>query len=359
MVLYEFLVQRREEVLRDARDLIEAIRPGSAAVGAARNENLPGFLDAVIADLRRRETLPPDPVQPPRGSGPTGTLARWSEYDVDEVVHQYGSLCTSIMKVAERHGHSISTRQHQALNQALDENIAEDVLEHERRRRDETRYRSAERLGFVAHELRNALHTAALSFQAIRTGHVSVQGVTGGVLERSHHRLRDLVERLLAQVRLGAGALLRRERLQVAKLVQESVAYVGTDARDKGIQVVVESHPGVETEGDGTLLTSAFTNLLQNAVKFTPSGKQVRLRSSRLDGRARIEVEDECGGLDAGTAKVIFSPFVQTGEDRSGLGLGLTIVREIVAAHSGTIDVRDLPGRGCVFIIELPAPAPS
>ena len=56
---------------------------------------------------------------------------------------------------------------------------------------------------------------------------------------------------------------------------------------------------------------------------------------------------------------MIFSPFVQTGEDRSGLGLGLTIVREIVAAHSGTIDVRDLPGRGCVFIIELPAPASS
>jgi len=106
------------------------------------------------------------------------------------------------------------------------------------------------------------------------------------------------------------------------------------------------------------LLTSAPTNLLQNAVKFTPPGRRVAVRGHQVDGGpVRIEIEDEFGGLEPTAKEIIFAPFVQAGKDRSGLGLGLGIAREIVAAHHGTLGVRNLPGCGCIFVMELPPPA--
>jgi signal transduction histidine kinase len=67
-----------------------------------------------------------------------------------------------------------------------------------------------------------------------------------------------------------------------------------------------------------------------------------------------IEVEDQCGGFPEGKAKVVFAPFEQHHADRSGLGLGLSIARRAVEANLGTLTVRDMPGIGCVFVIDLP-----
>ena len=67
-----------------------------------------------------------------------------------------------------------------------------------------------------------------------------------------------------------------------------------------------------------------------------------------------IEVEDECGGLPPGKAEELFQPFEQRGGDRSGLGLGLAISRQGVEANGGAIEVKDLPGKGCIFSITLP-----
>jgi signal transduction histidine kinase len=70
-----------------------------------------------------------------------------------------------------------------------------------------------------------------------------------------------------------------------------------------------------------------------------------------------IEVEDECGGLPAGKAEDLFRPFEQRGTNRSGLGLGLAIARESVETNGGLVRARNLPGRGCVFTIDLPRQA--
>jgi len=67
-----------------------------------------------------------------------------------------------------------------------------------------------------------------------------------------------------------------------------------------------------------------------------------------------IEVQDQCGGLPPGSAEKMFTPFTQRSDDRSGLGLGLSIARESIEADDGTLSVRDLPGAGCVFTISLP-----
>jgi hypothetical protein len=92
-MLHQFLIERREEVLRDAGALIRRLRP-SPCLDAARDENLSAFLEAVIDGLKRRESLPSDPVPQPRPSGSIRSQRHWEHHDVDEVVHEYSSLCT-------------------------------------------------------------------------------------------------------------------------------------------------------------------------------------------------------------------------------------------------------------------------
>jgi signal transduction histidine kinase len=109
----------------------------------------------------------------------------------------------------------------------------------------------------------------------------------------------------------------------------------------------------VVVEGDRQILAAAVTNLLQNAVKFTRPRGRVTVSACAAAERVLISVEDECGGLPAGTAEEIFRPFEQRGAERTGLGLGLPMSRRGVEAHGGQLHVRDLPGRGCVFTIDL------
>jgi signal transduction histidine kinase len=105
---------------------------------------------------------------------------------------------------------------------------------------------------------------------------------------------------------------------------------------------------------DPEMLASAVGNLLQNAFKFTKRGTEVSLHSHRAADRIIIEVKDHCGGLPEGPADNLLRPFTQKGDDRSGLGLGLDICRRAVEANHGFLRVRNVPGVGCVFTIDLP-----
>jgi signal transduction histidine kinase len=105
---------------------------------------------------------------------------------------------------------------------------------------------------------------------------------------------------------------------------------------------------------DQEMLFCAVGNLLQNGFKFTQRHTEVALTAYASADRIRIDVEDHCGGLPPGAAEDMFLPFRQRGEDRSGLGLGLTICRRGVEANNGILGVRNVPGVGCVFTIDLP-----
>jgi hypothetical protein len=105
---------------------------------------------------------------------------------------------------------------------------------------------------------------------------------------------------------------------------------------------------------DRQLFASAISNVLQNAFKFSRPSGNVCLRAHSQADRVSIEIEDECGGLAPGAAEAMFRPFERGGTDRTGLGLGLAISREAVAADGGTISVRDIPGKGCVFTVDMP-----
>jgi signal transduction histidine kinase len=101
------------------------------------------------------------------------------------------------------------------------------------------------------------------------------------------------------------------------------------------------------------------SGLIQNGLKFTKAGTSVTLRARSDAARVNLEVEDCCGGLPAGSAECMFTPFSRRNSDRSGLGLGLAIARQSVEAAGGTLSVRNLVGTGCIFTIDLPVYPPS
>jgi hypothetical protein len=174
------------------------------------------------------------------------------------------------------------------------------------------------------------------------------------VLGRSLSRLRDLVDRSLADVRLEAG-IYNRQRIAVAEFIEEVEISAAMEAQTRGLRLAVGcAEADVAVEADRQILASVVTNLLQNAFKFTRPEGHVSLRSFGDADRVLIEVEDECGGLPPGDPKDLFLPFEQRSGDRTGLGLGLAIIHRGVEASGGVLHVRDLPGTGCVFTVDLP-----
>jgi len=166
--------------------------------------------------------------------------------------------------------------------------------------------------------------------------------------------MRVLINRALAQVRVGAD-IQTSERVVIAELLEELEIAATMDAKERDIHLSMEAGaPEVAVEADRLLLVSAVTNLIQNAFKFTRRGGHVAVRAHSTNERVQIEVQDECGGLPPGKAEELFLPFERRGSDKTGVGLGLSISLQGVRASGGEIRVRDLPGQGCVFTVDLP-----
>lgn len=182
---------------------------------------------------------------------------------------------------------------------------------------------------------------------------MTVGGATGAVLKRSHASLRVLIDRALAEVRSGMPD--ETTTFPVDAFVSDAGDAARLGAQSAGVLFSVRSvDPTLAIRGNRDLLLAALGNILQNAFKFTRPHSEVTLKAYAFGEHVLIDVVDHCGGLPAGSAEKIFTPFKQRSDDKSGLGLGLSIARNSVVSDSGTLAVRDVPGTGCVFTISLP-----
>jgi signal transduction histidine kinase len=275
-------------------------------------------------------------------------------FSVAQVVQGYGDVCQAITELAMDLNARISTEDFRTLNRSLDVATADAVSEFEHQRDRLTLTRETERLGVLAHELRNQLNSATLAFEMLKRGNIGVAGSTGAVLGRSLSGLRATIDKALAEVRLESG-LSARERMRVSEFIDEMEAVATFEASEKGLTLVVRRDDGgAEVHVDRLTLASALGNLLQNALKFTQHKGNITLTTHATKDRVFIDIEDECGGLPKGGAEALFKPYEQRSSDRTGLGLGLAISRRAVEANDGEIHVRDLPRKGCVFTVDLP-----
>jgi signal transduction histidine kinase len=118
--------------------------------------------------------------------------------------------------------------------------------------------------------------------------------------------------------------------------------------------------PSLTVSADRDRLRQALANVVDNAVKYTPHGGRISIAASREGTAVRIEVSDTGPGIPPADLPRIWDRLYRGDQSRAerGLGLGLSLVRAIVTAHGGTVEVRSTPGQGSTFIIMLPAPSP-
>ncbi len=371
-MLHEFLTANKTELIALCRSKV-ALRRDIFSRDEQLESGIPRFLEQLIKTLEMEQTA--DPMRSRRISGPSGggpvvseigtTAARHGRellalgYTVEQVVHDYGDLCQAITELASERNANIKVYEFGTLNRCLDNGIADAVKEFGYQRdlvfADKDVRASNERQGILAHELRNLIHTAKLSVMAMKTGYVGLTGATGGVLERSLTGMSTLIDRALADVRVTAGMEPRHEVISLAGFIAEVgfAASLEAKARDSSL-AIAEVDPTLGIEVDRDQLYSAALNLVQNGFKFTHRHTAVALNGYASADRILIDVEDHCGGLPPGDAEKMFAPFKQNGANKSGLGLGLAISRRSVEANNGQLRVRNLPGAGCVFTIDLP-----
>jgi diguanylate cyclase (GGDEF)-like protein len=352
--LHAFLVANREEILERSRSKLGG-RAVPAPTGSKFADGLPLFLDQLVTVLSAQKgDLAAEHASVAASATIHGGQLLRRGLTVGQVVHDYGSICQSVTEVASERHAAITAEEFQMFNQCLDDAIAQAVTAYEHERDPTISGSNVTQLGVLAHEMRNLLSTSILTFDAICKGSVGVNGTTGAMLGRSLRGMRSLIDHTLAEVRLEA-EIQTSERVVVVDLIEEIEIIATLEAKNHNVEVVTE--PGaadVAVEGDRQVLVAAIANLVQNACKFTRQGGRVSV-STRLTGeRVLIDVQDQCGGLPPGTAEELFLPFERRGVNQRGLGLGLSISLKAVRASGGEIHVRDMPGRGCVFTIDLP-----
>lgn len=353
-MLADFVIENRDAIIAVARARV-ASRTCPEPSAAELENGVPAFLDQLAAALRIAESSEVvDHDQIGSSAGRHGHDLLRLGLTVGQVVHDYGDVCQAITQLAVAQRLPIATEEFRVLNLCLDDAIAGAVTAYSLHRERAIQDLGTERLGVLAHELRNLLNTAMLAFESVKRGTVAIGGSTGAVLDRSLMGLRDLIDRSLADVRLDVGVE-RLELITVAEFVEEIEISALIQAQAKGLRLSVRSVDAtVIIEGDRQLLAAVIANLLQNAFKFTHHQGHVSLVVRATADRVLFEIEDECGGLPPGKADELFQPFKQRGPDRTGVGLGLSICLRAAKANGGVLHVRDIPGKGCVFTLDIP-----
>jgi signal transduction histidine kinase len=370
-MLHEFLTANKAQLIQRCKAKVVA-RGAPGGTDLELESGIPRFLGQLIRTLEVERTAEPmlsrkisgrsdgGPISSEIGATATlhgrGLMKRG--FTVEQVVHDYGDLCQAITDLAVENNVPIEVGEFRTLNRCLDNGIADAVMEFGYQQKlalGDNLQSQNERLGFLVHELRNFLGTAVLSAAAIKSGQVALKGATADILDRSLASMRTLIDRTLAEVKLNAGSPRRNQVFAIATFIAEVKATASLEAAawQCGFSVA-EVDPNLGVEADRGMLLSALGNLLQNAFKFTHRHTTVCLNAYASGDRVLIDVEDHCGGLPPGDPEKLFAPFAQASANRSGVGLGLSISRRSVTENSGLLRVRDLPGTGCVFTIDLP-----
>ena len=235
---------------------------------------------------------------------------------------------------------------------------------HARARAEEMNRLKDDFISTLSHELRNPLNSIVGWTHLLESGKLSAAD-REKALERITKNVKvqaKLVEELLDFSRLNSGTLqLRFGRLNASELARTACETFSAAAKAKGIELDCRIDlPDLTVRADPERLQQILSNLISNAIKFTPDGGSVVAHVRRNGAMVEFEVRDTGAGIDADFLPHVFDPFRQAAGGRArqpsqGVGIGLSIVKRLVELHGGRVTARSGgPGRGSSFVVELP-----
>lgn len=211
----------------------------------------------------------------------------------------------------------------------------------------------------VAHELRTPLMAIQSTVEAMVDGVFAADEERLETVNSEVQRLSRLVDAILRLSRLESRSTpMKKEIVDVGELINGIVSTHEAFVSDSGLTLSYEMERNVCVLGDADMIRQATANLISNAVRYTPEGGHISVRVRRGEIMAAIQVEDTGIGLSPEEAKMVFSRFWRADAGRTresgGLGIGLSVVKEIVYRHHGWVQVEGAKGRGACFTIHIP-----
>jgi two-component system sensor histidine kinase SenX3 len=214
----------------------------------------------------------------------------------------------------------------------------------------------------VSHELKTPVGALALLAEAVLDAaddQEEVRRFSAKIMQEAT-RLGTLVTELIALSRLqGAEKLPELSRVEVDVVIDEALSRSKLAAESAGIEIATDSPSALDVEGDRTLLVTALSNLLDNAVAYSPPGSPVSVSRKLVDGFVEIAVTDRGIGIAEDQQTRVFERFYRVDKARSratgGTGLGLAIVKHVANNHGGEVKLWSLPGTGSTFTLRIPA----
>jgi len=354
VLLHEFMSTHREQILEACALELRSAGVDSPLVDLAR------FFDEIVRALGRDLGIADSDSPLPESSNAAAEIAKerhGAGVSLTQLPVIFGAISQAIGKVGERYELTIMAEEYKRLNRCIDTGIATAIDGYWRRHREGANQLVTERFGYLAHELRNALGNASVAFRLLRDSGLAATGPTADVLGRNLARMEALIAQSLTTAQLEAGAAPDLYPISVKQVLHDLEASI-IPGRGSLVRLHFETDEDLVILANSLLLTSALSNLVQNALKFSPPGSTIQLHLRRSGEFAIIGVEDQCGGLGELDPNRLFLPYVKrTRGNPQGSGLGLSIAKRAVDAMHGTLAVVDLPGHGCVFSLCFPTVA--
>ncbi len=353
MLLAEVIEQHRSAIVeRWLERSYEGIAPRAVPRADVLDE-LHDVIQQLVRSLRR--DVIDEPLRAPVAAARSHGRQRFhAGYDIAAVIREHLALRDVIFEVVSENGYRPDLAEVGSVAKFLFSALAETASTYAIERDREVSEQAERYIGFLAHELRNPLGTARLALSLLREkGEIADSPAAHG-LDRALGKIQELLDGALTDFVTRRAPRAHRTMIDVGRFLEDVVAESAAEAEAKGVATAIELDAPIQLAADLRLLRSAVSNLVRNAIKFSRPGTAVRVQASRADRHVSISVTDGCGGLPPGSVERLFNPFVQAGADRSGFGLGLAIARQAAEAHDGAVRVHDLPGQGCVFVLDIP-----
>ena len=223
--------------------------------------------------------------------------------------------------------------------------------------------RKNEFLAVLAHELRNPLAPIRNGLHILRLARSDAEATerTRSMMERQVGQMVHLIDDLLDLSRITRGTIkLRKQPVELADAIAQAIETSRPFIDQLGHELLVDVPPSpIHVDADLTRLAQVFSNLLNNAAKYTARGGRIRLTVQQLGTEAVVSVKDDGIGIPTHMLSKIFEMFTQVDRNversQGGLGIGLSLVKQLVEMHGGSVEARgDGDGKGSEFVVRLP-----